>query len=621
MTDDEVYAVTRHWWRTKLEKAEQVERVLAVAHGRVVAAFEPYAWDRWPAGEPYRYGFEGKVAPDAADWLGYDVRHLFKPGAANPVRYATVDEVRTPATASPPSLHTSGETILVLRISQAWHPAITPEELYDATRHWWVLNRERLPGISLVLAVAGGEVREAYRPTAWESCHEPGWEHRVGFSGEIDAQRQRWAGLDVSHLFKPGSANPVRYLSYRDFTGLEADAQAPSRVRELIDSADGEEPSLLEQVAPLFDALSGDLLWSMSQAAQELFHSNTLGWLIEHRPRAMQPLVELLCGRRLAPVDHSTVWREHANLDLVIESALNTGESVRIVVENKTYSIPASAQLENYYESKKLPWQKQPQPQDAEWTLLTLMAPTFPMPYTWQVVRYADLVRALDSVDAATLDDDGGWSGTSAPARELFERYRRLVRRLVDLEVLLQPAAALDSAFEVTDVMQHLVGTKFGGPLQRMRFSGLADLVQQRLNHTETIGTGFSKGTGLVEWTTALTDQTRIGWQLQGGQLRQQLVVGKRHPTYGRGDKAATTRAELADELCPDYFDLSAAERVLGPRLLPVVGSAGGWKHFAPDFVYRYRKVDPSTTTDQLADALVTLTRWGREFARRCQSL
>jgi len=620
LSDGEVYAVTRHWWRTKLEKAEQVELVLAVAHGRVVAAYEPYGWDRWPDGEPYRYGFEGKTAPDAAEWLGRDVSHLFPAGAANPVRYSTTDEVRLRAHADPAKAAShvgqveAGPSILILRISRAWHPDISPDDLYDATRHWWVLNRDRLPHISLVLAVAGGEVREAYRPLRWDSCPLPGWEHRVGFDGAVSPDRGRWVGLDIGHLFKPGSANPVRYLSYTDFQLDQAVGEARIETQELVEGSDGEEPTLLEQVAPLFGSLSGDLLWSMSQAAQELFHSNTLAWLIEHRPQAMQPVVEALCGRQLPPIETTEVWREHSNLDLVIEVSLETGDALRIVVENKTYSIPAWPQLDDYYLTKKLPWQKAPQPKDADWVLLTLMSPTFPMPHAWRVARYSELVDALDAVDAATLDQDGGWPGTSAPARDLFERYRSLVRRLVDLEELLRPASALDSPFEVTDVMKHVAGTKFGGPVQRMRFSGLADLVQARLDHTEVLGAGFSKGNGLVEWTTELADRVRIGWQFQGGQLRQQLIVDKGHPAHGRGKKAAEARIALAELLCSEYFDLSVAERVLGPRLLPVKGAAGGWKHFAPDFVYRYRKVDPTVTTDQLADALVALTRWGLSY-------
>lgn len=47
---------------------------------------------------------------------------------------------------------------------------------------------------------------------------------------------------------------------------------------------------------------------------------------------------------------------------------------------------------------------------------------------------------------------------------------------------------------------------------------------------------------------------------------------------------------------------------VLGPRLTPMKLDEGEWRRFAPDFVYRYRKVSEDATTRQLADTLAELT-------------
>ena len=54
------------------------------------------------------------------------------------------------------------------------------------------------------------------------------------------------------------------------------------------------EPGLLERVLPLLDAFENDLLWAQSRAGQELFHSNTIAWLLRNFPVPCAPLLDLL---------------------------------------------------------------------------------------------------------------------------------------------------------------------------------------------------------------------------------------------------------------------------------------------------------------------------------------
>ena len=621
LTDPEVYEVTRGWWRTTLDRASTVDRVLAVASGRVVAAYTPERWEQSPTHQPPRYGFEGTVADDAERWLGVDVSHLFLPGAANPVRYASGSDLTgkgsPPQPLSEAPVPEGEPLILVLRLSKLWSPDISDAGLYEATRHWWVMDPAKASRVVLVLAVGDGVVREAYEPHGWEYSDVPGWEHRIGFEGPVSKERDRWVGLDVRHLFKAGAANPVRYLLASDFEEAgSSETERSLSTEELVGEAEGSEPGLVELATPVLDSLSGDLLWSMSQSAQELFHSNTLGWLLEHRPTAMQPVFELLAGGPLGTPAATEVWREWQHLDLVVDVTLGDLGDVGIVVENKCYAIPTRGQLEDYTK-KKLPWQKHADQQYTRWTLLTLMAPTFELPGPWRLVRYADLATALDQVDAQRLDADAAGSGVSAEARHLFERYRLMVHRLVELEQVVDPAMALDSPFEAADLLDHVAGTKFGGPIQRMRFTGLASLVQQRMGAPIDVKAGFSRSYGMAEWFTDAGDGVEIGWQLQERHLRQALRVSKGHPAHGRGEAAKKRRIGLAEAEFPEYFNLSAAERILGSLLLPATEKTGSWKHFDPDFIYRYRKLHSSVSTDQLADALVTLTARGLEFAHR----
>lgn len=108
------------------------------------------------------------------------------------------------------------EQFLILRLSKLWRPDLTAEELYDVTRMWWVTTMHKASGVSRVLAVANGEVKEVYEPTRWMPAPDRGLENRVGFEGHVAADRDRWVGVDVSFLFKPGAANPVRYVDAED---------------------------------------------------------------------------------------------------------------------------------------------------------------------------------------------------------------------------------------------------------------------------------------------------------------------------------------------------------------------------------------------------------------------
>ena len=60
--------------------------------------------------------------------------------------------------------------------------------------------------------MAGGIVREAYEPAEWLPSPVEGRENRIGFNVVVAGDCERYVGRDVAHLFRPGSANPVRYL-------------------------------------------------------------------------------------------------------------------------------------------------------------------------------------------------------------------------------------------------------------------------------------------------------------------------------------------------------------------------------------------------------------------------
>ena len=311
-----LYEKVRKWWRMRRVQAERTVRVLA--------------------------GFVGDVAADRARWVGASVTHLFKAGAANPVRYLPASALDPDSIAAIDAR--DGGLALLLRLNQSWHEAISARELYEVARGWWVLSPTNAERVVRVLAVAGGIVREVYEPTDWLPLPVPGLENRIGFNGAVAADRATYAGRDVSHLLRPGSANPVRYLQLAELIAHQASGSEvptppvvePSRLDGLV------EPGLLERVLPLLTAFEDDLLCAQSHAGQELFHSNTIAWLLSTHPQACAPLLDLLGGVTYGSVNQVDAWREKHNLDIVINPV---GAKPRVVVENKLYSIPYPAQL------------------------------------------------------------------------------------------------------------------------------------------------------------------------------------------------------------------------------------------------------------------------------------
>ena len=108
------------------------------------------------------------------------------------------------------------ERVVLIRISQLYRPTMTRDQLYEATRKWWVLNPSRDP--SYAFSVFGGVVKGVFRIDDWE---QPAPAERVGrlerrwaFRGVVDpGMEQKYLGRDVTEYFPRGAANPVRYVN------------------------------------------------------------------------------------------------------------------------------------------------------------------------------------------------------------------------------------------------------------------------------------------------------------------------------------------------------------------------------------------------------------------------
>lgn len=112
------------------------------------------------------------------------------------------------------------EPVLLIRIPRLWDPAMDPCDLYEATRGWWRVGprRERA---TYAMAVSRGVVREVFRIKSWRqrTRGDRDWEDdtgekpRWGFTGHPAEEMAHYRNKDVSRYFKPGAANPIRYLN------------------------------------------------------------------------------------------------------------------------------------------------------------------------------------------------------------------------------------------------------------------------------------------------------------------------------------------------------------------------------------------------------------------------
>ena len=116
------------------------------------------------------------------------------------------------------------DPVLLIRINQLYEPGMSRQELYDCTRGVWVLGPRR-ENAAYALAVFQGEVLEVYQIDQWHLAGTTSYasrkidldryEGRWEFTGTVASEevRARYVGENVSHYFKRGEANPVKYVN------------------------------------------------------------------------------------------------------------------------------------------------------------------------------------------------------------------------------------------------------------------------------------------------------------------------------------------------------------------------------------------------------------------------
>jgi hypothetical protein len=122
--------------------------------------------------------------------------------------WASLEELRARYAAPPADIQ---HRVVLIRINRAYRVGMTEEELYTATRQWWVIKPSRRPDYAL--AVYNGVVRAAYQidPEAWEREAESG---RWRFTGMRELEIEKlYAWRDVTEYLPNGAQNPIRYVN------------------------------------------------------------------------------------------------------------------------------------------------------------------------------------------------------------------------------------------------------------------------------------------------------------------------------------------------------------------------------------------------------------------------
>lgn len=154
----------------------------------------------------------------------------------------SIDDINVAYGAVPITID-SGHPVVLIRINRLFARDMSYDELYEATRKWWVVGPERRkPGSPVApqwaMAVFGGIVRAVYRIDGWQRpsqediAVDPKRRKRWAFNGERDPKleaiymhRDVWANLR-DPVSGRASQNPMRYVNCEAVSDDEHDHQA-----------------------------------------------------------------------------------------------------------------------------------------------------------------------------------------------------------------------------------------------------------------------------------------------------------------------------------------------------------------------------------------------------------
>lgn len=339
-------------------------------------------------------------------------------------------------------------------------------------------------------------------------------------------------------------------------------------------------------------ALGSDLIYQLSTAGQELFHSNMLYWLATEAPSESAAIWELF---DLGRPDRAT--REYQKVDLHVVSG-----SRHLFLENKVMALPDATQLERY--SERL--EKQGFGDESRWVLLTLIPPIFDTAQVgtgrWKCFTYTDLLPALRQTRDAMPEDD----------RTTVARYTAMVENLVDLASMFDPERDMETPFWLDPKLQlELDEARLASLVKKLQMARCAQRIRDALNKAGIRSDGARITAGIstrskggivqhfIEYKSGRVTR-QIGWQLEGRQLRLVGILGDKE--WKRIDPV--DRGRVLEEENYGYFSFADGFAEFDELLEPYPGQRD-WLKYGEQFRYRYSTVSEQTSWSQLVNLLV----------------
>ncbi len=327
-----------------------------------------------------------------------------------------------------------------------------------------------------------------------------------------------------------------------------------------------------EDFRSIAESIEANPLGRLMYGNRELFHSNLLAWFFDAVSEAADAVF-----RPFAPQGEDRdrwVDREHRNLDLV----LHWTDRAPVVIENKVFSIPNRAQLDEYA-ADVAGWKQRP-----ALVLLSVGAPSFDAG-DWTYLSYDDLAgRIEDALPASTSYEI-----------ETMRRYARLARDLHSLISAVDVRSHDETVWLPESLLSAISSSQMRAAIQKARGARVARIINTAIPGLEQPAqSGMSRATPLVEafeYAFARGMHLHLGWQLQGSQFRRAAVYHDPE-IQGKSDSARARREEVSRRH-PEFFAIPEGVGLAfqGRR---------EFNHFAPAFVYRYAKAPQLTIAELL---------------------
>lgn len=157
--------------------------------------------------EEMAYEIESAVI-DAVRLVGVDLANIAG-GHGQSRGWQPLEEIVVKYVAQPVTIALEHRVILI-RINREFRLARTAEDLYEATRKWWVAAPNRRKP-EFAFCVYDGIVRAVYRIETWEHRQ---LDNRWAFHGHVDAEMEAfYVWKDVTSHLRIGAQNPIKYVN------------------------------------------------------------------------------------------------------------------------------------------------------------------------------------------------------------------------------------------------------------------------------------------------------------------------------------------------------------------------------------------------------------------------